>query len=1514
MRTHAQILISVLVGAALLSGPHTRLLCAAKSDWKAAPAALSQRAQFPRATAQPADGLTSTVNVPGTASFRSYGYGGLFCGPGGAPVDAGLNLSGLDSCTVQVAATGVVLAAGEASHNPDGTIVGGTFRAPGGRTYGPGSCAPGSCAAAGLPVPSGCFGSLIALFVDEKLRPIGGPFQAGSFCEVLIPEGATRLLFAINDDGYCDNGGSFQVETSLSAAALRQAPMGMLRQSEGQVTINGRTATSGTPPAFAGDNLVTGQSGSSLLDLLSGYQFRALPGTEFSLGSSTSPGCELKYNAKIKKGGGLFKRLRDLLHPPSKFEIKTPITVIGVRGTAFALIVDELTQSTTVTVFDDTVDLRSATSGELLATLWARGDGRCQQAVVDAEGHLSGPFWVDCDSSSYSFPPYQAIPLDTLAPQIVSLTDVTLPGGVVRISGRVQDNCAPPYRIAVSARPGTQENLAEPIVVTGPDDSGLFSVEATPVDGSNPASVLLGISDPANNVLWREVDVVLRTYHAVYVDSANTSGVEDGTQAHPFNTIQEGIDAAGDRDTVKVAAGTYRERIGLPWDIHLTLVGAGPALTKVWPSTYEGAALLIREHATAQVQAMSFQGARKGIELAHAAHVVLEDFLIEHCERGVVTSGYDAAITARRGRISHCVIGIDGSDHLPLRLTNILFERIGLDHAEEAGVIADGTVEIVNCTFAEHYSEDSSVPAVKILYGPVTIRNTIIWNCGKAVEGKAEHCQVDYSCFGRLQGSPGPYYRDTSQGGTNLPYGTDPMFVAPYYPHYDYHLLPTSPCVDAGDPAEDYSLEPEPNGGRIDMGAYGNTPEATPNRLGAILALPDTSAAPGSTLIIPITVSTDSAIALAQFVLEFDSTVIAFQQAQVGPGAPGFSISLVNRNLPFSPEPGMNPRNKNVLVQISGGGGASFTGQGKIVVLLHFLVTGPPGWGCSLRFDTRPSHCFLTTCNLTDIQSGQIRFLHGYVSVPMHFSISGYARYCPTGGPVSQAEVVLDNQSVSVTGGDGRYQLSSVLTGTHTLALRKSGDHGGAISGADALAVLRHLAFLPPALGACQLRAADVTLDKAVTGADALALLHYLAFFPTNIGHTGTWAFVPAETTFTLLANASLDFVATLLGDVNGNWTPGQGIPLALLNTVEGAAPQPKAILVAPAVGSTPGELVTVPVSLSTDSLVALAQFVLEYDSTVVTCDTVLVGADAGGFSLLINRRLPFPPSCPGTNKNLLLQLRSSDPASGITGPNRQIAVLRFLGVGAFASVTPLAFDPRPERTFLTTPGLVDLCGTDLEFVNGQISLPVELLSFSAEVDRGEVHLSWVTEPEASLLGFEVHRSIDGLHFASVGFVPAHRSDAPSHVYRFTDTPAVSGTYYYRLAQKDADGSLTCSGWLEVVVSPPRESRLLQNHPNPFNAQTEVRFQLAQPCHVVLTVWNVQGQQIRKLLEEERAAGYHTIHWDGKNEGGLAVASGVYLLRMKAGTVTETRRLLLMRGHDACWAARMGACRPVVQP
>jgi hypothetical protein len=80
----------------------------------------------------------------------------------------------------------------------------------------------------------------------------------------------------------------------------------------------------------------------------------------------------------------------------------------------------------------------------------------------------------------------------------------------------------------------------------------------------------------------------------------------------------------------------------------------------------------------------------------------------------------------------------------------------------------------------------------------------------------------------------------------------------------------------------------------------------------------------------------------------------------------------------------------------------------------------------------------------------------------------------------------------------------------------------------------------------------------------------------------------------------------------------------------------------------------------------------------------------------------------------------------------------------------------------------------------------------------------------------------------------------------------------------------------------PSEFRLYQNYPNPFNPETEIKFQLAQDSYVTLSIFNVSGERIRTLVNEQKEAGYHRAIWDGRDESGRQVASGIYLYRIEA--------------------------------
>jgi hypothetical protein len=85
------------------------------------------------------------------------------------------------------------------------------------------------------------------------------------------------------------------------------------------------------------------------------------------------------------------------------------------------------------------------------------------------------------------------------------------------------------------------------------------------------------------------------------------------------------------------------------------------------------------------------------------------------------------------------------------------------------------------------------------------------------------------------------------------------------------------------------------------------------------------------------------------------------------------------------------------------------------------------------------------------------------------------------------------------------------------------------------------------------------------------------------------------------------------------------------------------------------------------------------------------------------------------------------------------------------------------------------------------------------------------------------------------------------------------------------------------------------NTPNPFNPTTTIRFSLAQSTEVSLRIYNAQGQLVRELVNEARSAGDHAVTWDGRNDAGSGVASGVYFYRLQAAGFSETRRMVLLK-------------------
>jgi hypothetical protein len=93
----------------------------------------------------------------------------------------------------------------------------------------------------------------------------------------------------------------------------------------------------------------------------------------------------------------------------------------------------------------------------------------------------------------------------------------------------------------------------------------------------------------------------------------------------------------------------------------------------------------------------------------------------------------------------------------------------------------------------------------------------------------------------------------------------------------------------------------------------------------------------------------------------------------------------------------------------------------------------------------------------------------------------------------------------------------------------------------------------------------------------------------------------------------------------------------------------------------------------------------------------------------------------------------------------------------------------------------------------------------------------------------------------------------------------------------------------------PERYELDQNTPNPFNPNTVIVFAVPRPSEVRVEVFNVLGQKVRTLANEFSNAGYKRVEWDGTDDNGSSVASGVYLYRMTAGDFSETKKMLLLK-------------------
>ena len=188
--------------------------------------------------------------------------------------------------------------------------------------------------------------------------------------------------------------------------------------------------------------------------------------------------------------------------------------------------------------------------------------------------------------------------------------------------------------------------------------------------------------------------------------------------------------------------------------------------------------------------------------------------------------------------------------------------------------------------------------------------------------------------------------------------------------------------------------------------------------------------------------------------------------------------------------------------------------------------------------------------------------------------------------------------------------------------------------------------------------------------------------------------------------------------------------------------------------------------------------------------------------------------------------------------------------------------------------------------------LPVELVSFTGTTTNKGILLNWTTATEINNHGFEIQKSIDAQSFSTIGFVQGAGTTTEKKDYTFMDDADYSGqkVIYYRLKQLDYNGNFEFSSVAEVSVDMPITFALSQNYPNPFNPSTTIAYSVQEKSLVSIKVYDLTGQVVSTLVNEEKGAGTYEITFSAEN-----LSSGVYFYKMTAGNFTAVKKLNILK-------------------
>ncbi len=193
--------------------------------------------------------------------------------------------------------------------------------------------------------------------------------------------------------------------------------------------------------------------------------------------------------------------------------------------------------------------------------------------------------------------------------------------------------------------------------------------------------------------------------------------------------------------------------------------------------------------------------------------------------------------------------------------------------------------------------------------------------------------------------------------------------------------------------------------------------------------------------------------------------------------------------------------------------------------------------------------------------------------------------------------------------------------------------------------------------------------------------------------------------------------------------------------------------------------------------------------------------------------------------------------------------------------------------------------------------LPVQLASFTGALDNGQVVLKWITFYESATMGWRIERSTlsEGPYHLS-GEIESYGQ--PHHYVWVDNSAASNNVYYYRIGQVDVGEKVTYYGPVMVNSgsSVKLSAKLLFCGPSPFSSSARISYQVGQSASEVrLIVYNIVGQAVHVRNLGYKSSGTYEIYWDGSDDQGRKLSTGVYFVNLKIGPSNFMKRLTLLR-------------------